>query len=198
MNKKLLGGLAAIGLLLSGAANAVPCGWFGVEPSSQCQDGVTLQDSVDVLNNNSYFGSNNWQFLDRVDTRGDLSNQAIWKVVGAARGLPAGTFELVNSLWGTYSKLAVALKGGGAYPVGAPAGTPETTWSLYMLVPGQNLYDWVYGATRSGVLRNLFTITLYGIDRRVAVVEPATFGLLLVGAAGLALAMTRRRAELRS
>jgi hypothetical protein len=198
MNKKLLGGLAAIGLLMSGVANAVPCGWFGVEPSSQCQDGVTLQDSVGVLNGNSYFGSSNWQFLDRVDTQGDRSNTEFWRVTGAARGMPAGTFALANGIWNTYSKLAVALKGGGAYPVGAPAGTPATTWSLYMLVPGQNLYDWVYGATRSGVLRNIFTITLYGIEGgRVAVTEPATLGLLLVGAAGMVLVLRRRRSEVR-
>lgn len=196
MNKKLLGGLAAFGLLVSGAANAVPCGWFGVEPSRQCQDGVTLQDSVSVLNNNSYFGIGNWQFLDRVDTQGDRSNTDFWRVTGAARGLPSGTFELASGIWNTYSKLAVALKGGGAWPVGSPAGTPEVTWSLYMLVPGQSLYDWVYGATRSGVLRNIFTITLYGVEGgRIAVTEPATLGLLLVGAAGLALVLVRRRGD---
>jgi hypothetical protein len=66
-----------------------------------------------------------------------------------------------------------------------------------MLVPGQNLYDWVYGATRSGVLRNLFTITLYGLEGRVAVAEPATLGLLLIGASGLALVLRRRRIDQR-
>lgn len=194
MNKKLLGGIAAIGLFLSGAANAVPCGYFGIEPSRQCQDGVTLVDSVQVLNDNSYFGISNWQFLDRVSTAGDLSNRDFWTVTGAVRGLPAGTFALADGMWSAWSKLAVALKGPGAYAQNVTGPTPEVTWALYMLVPGQNLYDWVYGATRSGVLRGVYQVTLYGVERAVTVFEPATIGLLLIGATGLVLVNRRRSA----
>jgi hypothetical protein len=195
VNKKLLGGLAAVGLLLAGTANAVPCGWYGVEPSQQCRDGIGVQDSQDVINANSYFGVSNWQFLDRVDTHDDLSNPEFWQVTGAHRGLPAGSFTLADGIWNTYVKLAVALKGGGAYPVGAPAGTPEVTWSLYQLVPGQSVYDWIYGATRSGMLRNLFTITLYGTVRSTtSIAEPGTIALLLVGAAALVLVSRKRAA----
>jgi hypothetical protein len=197
VNKKFLGSFAAVGLLLAGTANAVPCGFFGVEPSAQCRDGTGIQDSVEIINAGGFFGVSNWQFLDRVDTHTDLSNQDFWRVVGAHRGLPAGSFALADGIWNTYSKLAVALKGGGAYPVGAPADTPAVNWSLYQLVPGQSLYDWVYGATRSGILRNLFTITLYGVAGGVtptSVAEPGTIGLLLIGAAALML-VGRRRSE---
>lgn len=193
MKKNLLGGILAIGLLMAGAAQAVPCGWYGVEPSQQCRDGIGQQDSAAVINANSYFGVNNWQQLDRVDTLQDLSDPAFWRVVGAHRGLPAGTFTLADGIWNTYVKLAVALKGGGAYPVGSPVGTPGVNWSLYQLVPGQSLYDWVYGATRSGMLRNLFTITLYGVVRSTTTVaEPGTLALLLIGGAALVLVSRRR------
>jgi hypothetical protein len=163
-----------------------------VEPSQQCQDGVTRQDSVDVLNANNYFGASNWEFLDRVDTNGDRSNLDFWRVSGAARGLPSGSFKLAEGIWDKYKVLAVALKGGGAYPVGSPVGTPAVNWSLYQLVNGQDLYDWVYGATRSGMLRNLFTITLYGIARPVGVAEPMSLALLALGAGGLMLVLRRR------
>jgi hypothetical protein len=193
VNKKLLGSVAALGLLFAGSANAVPCGWFGVAPSSQCRDGTGVQDSAEVINAGGYFGTSNWQLLDRVDTHGDLSNPDFWSVKGAARGLPAGSFALAEGIWNSYSKLAVALKGGGAWPVGAPAGTPEVNWSLYELPSGTSLYDWVYGQTRSGVPRNLFTITLYGIGRTVTTVaEPGTIALLLIGAAALGLASRRK------
>jgi hypothetical protein len=192
VNKKILGSFAALGLLLAGSANAVPCGYYGVEPSAQCRDGTGMQDSAEVINAGAYFGVSNWQFLDRVDTDGDRSNLEFWQVTGAARGLPAGTFALATGIWDKYSKLAVALKGGGAWPVGSPVGTPSVNWSLYQLMPGESLYDWVYGATRSGMLRNIFTITLYGIEGTRSVAEPGIIGLLLIGVAGLILVLRRR------
>ncbi len=190
MKKQLLGVFAVLAILSSGSANAVPCGYYGIEPSGQCQDGIGARDSQDVLNSNAFLGFSNWQFLDRVDTQGDFSNRDFWRVTGAARGLPSGTFELAPGLWDQFWKLGVALKGGGAY---APGGTEEVNWSLYMLVPGQNIYDWVYGATRSGMLRNLFTITLYGIVRPTSVAEPLTALLMVTGLGGMLLLVSRRR-----
>ncbi len=190
MKKQLFSLLAVLGLLAASTASAVPCGYYGIEPSGQCQDGVGHQDSESVINANAFLGFSNWQFLDRVNTTGDLSDRAFWRVTGAARGLPSGTFELAPGLWDQYWKLGVALKGGGAY---APGGTEEVNWSFYQLVRGQNLYEWVYGATRSGMLRNLFTITLYGIVRPTSVTEPLTLVLVATGFAGLLLVAARRR-----
>jgi hypothetical protein len=200
VNNKLLGCLTIACLLLTGTAQAVPCGWFGVEPSAQCRDGTGIIDSAAAINAGEYFDVGNWQLLDRVDTHGDRSNLDFWRVTGAARGLPGGSFVLADGLWSQYTQLAVALKGAGAWPVGAPADTPAVNWSLYSLVPGQNLYDWVYGATRSGVAQNLFVITLYGVAAAGAptrVAEPGTIGLLLMGTVGVILA-SRRRSALRA
>ncbi|MBM4196933.1 MAG: hypothetical protein FJ197_07530 [Gammaproteobacteria bacterium] len=147
-------------------------------------------DSQAILNANNYFGSSNWQFLDRVDTSGDRSNRDYWRVVGALRGLPQGGFTLATGIWDQYWKLAVALKGPGAYAQDN-TGT-EVNWSLYMLPRGTNLYEWVYGATRSGVLRNLFAITLYGMTRPTSIAEPLTVFLMLTGVAGVVLLARRR------
>lgn len=196
MNKKVLGCFAVLGLVLSSAASAVPCGYFGVAPSTQCQDGTGVLDSATVLNSGSYFSVSNWQLLDRADSQGDSANSDFWQVVGASSGLPGGAFQLADDLWTRYSTLAVSLAGGGAWPVGSPAGTPAVNWSLYQLVPGQSLYFWVYGATRSGLLQNLYTITLYGVESALAptrVAEPATIGLVLFGAVAVGIIARRRR-----
>ena len=118
MNMKLLGGLAALGLLLSGSANAVPCGDFGAAPSAQFRNGIGSQDSANALNDQRYFGANNWQFLDRADEISHRHNE--WTVIGAGGGLPGGLFWLADGIWDSYDKLAVALTGPGAYPRGAP------------------------------------------------------------------------------
>ncbi len=191
MNKKLIGGLMALGLLMAGSANAVPCGYYGVEPSSQCRDGTGIRDSAEVINAGGYFDVSNWELLDRVGG-GDPSNVDFWRVSGAIYGLPAGTFTLASGIWDKYAQLSVALKGLGAYPTGAPKGTPAVNWSLYQLIPGQSLYDWVYGATRSGLLQNVFTLTLYGVLRPTDVTEPGTLALFLVGAVALIMVGSRR------
>jgi len=132
VNKKVLGCFAALGLLLSSVASAVPCGYFGVAPSSQCEDGTGVVDSATVLNSGSYFNVSNWQLLDRAG-QGDSADGNFWQVVGAASGLPGGAFRLADDMWTRYSTLAVSLAGGGAWPVGSPAGTPAVNWSLYQL-----------------------------------------------------------------
>ena len=198
MNNKLLGGLAAIGLLVSGVANAVPCGWFGVEPTQQCQNGTGQMDSQSLINGGSYFGASNWKFLDKVGGA-DRSNTEFWTVTGALRGLPSGTFSLANGLWDTYSMLAVSLQSNGAFPVGAPSSTQPVYWSLYQLIPGTYLYNWVYGATRSGFMQSVMNVTLYGVVRATSVTEPGSLALVLMGITGLAglVIVSRRRASAR-
>ena len=193
MNNKFLGGIAAIGLLLSGAANAVPCGWFGVEPTHDCRNGLGQIDSEAAINAGGYFGASNWKYLDKVGGT-DRSNPDFWNVTGALRGLPAGTFALAPGIWDTYSMLAVALQSNGAFPVGATTGSPPTYWSLYQLIPGTYLYNWVYGATRSGFLRNIMNVTLYGVYRpATSVSEPGSLALVLMGVTALMLASRRRK-----
>ncbi len=191
MNNKLLGGLAAIGLLVSGAASAVPCGWFGVEPTQQCQNGTGPIDSESLVNAGSYFGAKNWKFLDKVGAN-DLSNTDFWTVVGAHRGLPSGSFTLAGDIWDRYAMLAVSLQSTGAWPTGASSSTPPVYWSLYQLIPGTYIYDWVYGATRSGFLRNVMNVTLYGVVRATSVTEPGSLALVLMGLGGLMLAVRRQ------
>jgi hypothetical protein len=199
MNKTLVGGIAAIGLLVAGAANAVPCGSFGVAPSLNCRDGTGVQDSASLINTGSYFGANTWQLLDRVDRLGDGQNTDFWRVVGAAAGLPGGAFFLSAGIWNTYATLSVSLNGPGAQPIGSPADTPVVNWSLYQLVPGSDAYGWIYGATRTASPLRLSSITLYGVLREgvTRVTEPSTLTLLIIGAAGLIVMNYRRRSKVR-
>jgi hypothetical protein len=191
MKNKVLTILAAVGFILSGTAQAVPCGWFGVAPSQQCQNGTGLIDSDTALNAGNYFGASNWTFLDRVNGIDD-PNENVWDVRGASRGLPAGIITLADGLWSSYSVLAVSLQGaGGAYPIRAPASTPPVYWSLYQLVPDQLYYGWIYGATRSGYLQNVSNVTLYGIQA-TRVSEPGSLALVLLGITAITLAWRRR------
>lgn len=198
MNKTFFGSLAAIGLLLSGAVQAVPCGWYGVEPTANCVNGTGLIDSEATLNSGSYFGVSNWTLLDRVNG-GDRSDTGVWTVSGAVRGLPAGTATLAGNIWDSYSTLAISLQsGGGAFPVGAPSATQPVYWSLYQLIPGTYLYNWVYGATRSGLLQNIMNVTLYGVAASggaaiTSVAEPGTLSLMLMGMTAIGFAVIRRR-----
>ena len=188
--KKASGSVFLALMLVTRMAGAVPCGYSGVLPTNQCRDGIGMQDAADVLNSNSYFGTANWQFLDRIDTHSDLGDANFWTVTGAHRGLPSGTFTLADGIWNGYSKLAVALKGPGAV---GPAGN-EVSWALYDLVPGTSVYSWEYRAAANGELRRLIWITLYGVAGPVTTIsEPAMATLVLLGLLLMAIAMRATR-----
>jgi hypothetical protein len=196
MKKAFSGGVTLLLVFAAQVAMAVPCGYSGVLPSDQCRDGIAPADSADVLNAGSYFGAANWQMLDRIDTHTDLGDAGFWTVSGAHRGLPSGDFTLAEGIWAGYSKLAVALKGPGAY---APGATQPVNWALYDLVPGTSRYSWQYGATPDGTLRNLLWITLYGVAGQVTLVsEPATTWLLLLGLLLVVIALRPARVGTRS
>lgn len=62
--------LMMLGLLLfgfSGTASAVPCDQGGVSGSVDCQNGVGSNDSATIVNDQDFFGDDDWVFLNKYD-----------------------------------------------------------------------------------------------------------------------------------
>ena len=187
-----------------GDAHAVPCDTFdssattlspgdglsGVYPASACANGIGANDSAAVLNNNSYFGIDTWERLDRAGvasdpSEGSFSDTVFWSgTPDAPAGATEGTFTLDEAnTWALWENLVVVLKGGRV------SSDPDIFWAAYSLIPGTLDHSWRFVADSN---RELSHMTLYAANPRSQVPEPSVLMLLAVGLLGWAAALRRR------
>ena len=189
MNRKYMTLLITLFFCVPFSAHAVPCGETstGVFTSAACQDGTTPNDSVTYLNDNSFFGINTWEFLDKVDySDSDFNDTNFWS--GNFQGTD-GYFTLASDIWSRYDNLAVVLKGGNAYDL---TGAGPVKWAAYSLVQDELDYTWIFGYNNNTTpqLKDISHMTIYGSGAR-PIPEPGT--LLLFGAGLIGFGSFRKR-----
>ncbi len=180
--------IAALGVLVSGYANAVPCGTYdtygGVQQATTCQNAPSgnANDTVADLNDGNYFGYNDWQLLTSTGDQGGTGSD-YWTGIPASGGVRSGTFQLVSGIWDDFASLVVVLRDGGSWH------DSRYKWAAYLL-PEDFLgtYNWSYDGGHKALSR----MTLYG-RLPPPVAEPASFALVLTGLAGLAYLRWRRQ-----
>jgi hypothetical protein len=168
-------------VLASSTAHAVPCGVgrgiydAGDNPLfTDCQNGPGKNDSVDVFNDNSFFGFDDWEYLTRQETPGDLDEAVdIDLVIAPLGGAPDGTWAFNPDIWDIYGDIAIVLKDGKA--------TDDIYWSAYLLDTGVSSGFWEFDGTK-----NLSHLTVYARGDATPSPEPGTVFLLGAGLIGLA------------
>lgn len=183
----LLMGAMLVGALfvLPSGAQAVPCGYAGISPTSGiCLDGDNNDTAAD-LNGALFGGFDGWMELTKAEGSGDND---YWS--GDFTG-SSGNFTLDATLWSDYANLAVVLKGGNIGVQSLMTPGEQQKWSAYMLLDDVLNYSWAYAADTT---KSISHLTLYargegtppsGGDTPVP--EPATmllFGTGLLGFAG--------------
>ena len=188
-------------LLAFSPAHAVPCGTYssvgGIRTGSTdlgtsattCRSGGAndASDSLADLNDGAFFGATDWTQLTRTvdDTVGDAE---FWSFSNSTipNKTANGTFSLTAGLWDLYSQLVVVLKDGGSTTNGT------IKWSAYLLPTDvYGAYSWSYDNRKT-----LGHATLYGVlGGTTSVPEPAALALLVIGLAGITVALRQKRAR---
>jgi len=180
--------LVAVLVLMSNVAHAVPCGvGRGIYDAAdnplftECQNGPGQNDSVDVFNDNSFFGFDDWEKLTRQETPGALEEPVdIDLVVAPLGGAPDGTWSFDPDTWDIYGNIAIVLKDGKA--------TDDVYWSAYLLETGVSSGLWEFDGQK-----NLSHFTVYGRGDPTPSPEPGT--MLLLGSGLIGLAAFRRKTK---
>ena len=184
--KGLLGAVAVMALAFAGNASAVPCGGIltgGIAPNIGCQNGPAgdTSPSASDLNAGNFFGINNWTLLD---STADGVDSSYWSfVLSNPNGTKLGLFFLADSIWDSFSSLTVVLNGRGGEQDG------NIKWSAYLLPENWDAYGWAYDFHNK-----LTSASLFGVARTVAVPEPASVAIFLIGLSGIVLVLRRRQA----
>lgn len=192
MRSTILASFVAIGLSTMGA-HAATCSAFqegGITPNSGCFFGETFNgnsgnDSPAALSADMVFGQTDWSLLAKDNSVGDVNapdegDSSLFSLVGS---LQNGTMTIAQSVFDTYSYVAVVLKAGNANTGG---------WIAYDVSSTVLSYNSIF-PTNNGVL-DLSHISLYGTGTpTVSTVPLPAGGLLLLGGLGAFAAVKRRK-----
>ena len=170
-------------LMTMGAVHAVPCSQGSVSGSVSCQDGTANNDFLTnplEVNVETFFGFNDWVFLQKQNTPGILETGIdVGLVVAPTTGTQTGTWEFGNAVWPNYEDVMIVLKTGNNQPV---------FFSGYLL---DNVLMPTAGTWDTGD-KDLSHLTLYARGAASGP-EPTTAALLLLGLIGAGL--SRKRAS---
>jgi hypothetical protein len=158
-------------------ANATICDVTDVSGSVACKDGIGNNDSMDTLNNNLFFGFDDWVFLQKKEIpEGFTTTVDINLIVSPDSPSSSGTWAFDSVAWSFYEDLLIVLKDGVVVSNG------RLFWFAYLL---DDITKPISGTWAYPEGKTLSHLAVYG---RIGtpVPEPATMLLLGTGLIGLA------------
>ena len=149
------------------------CNTSDVSGCEECADGILNDSNVSADDLDGYFGYDNWEYLSKQETPGNLEGPVdIGLVVTPTTGTNSGTYSFNPGTWSIYDYITVVLKDGDV---------ADIKWFAYLLGDGNSNGTWTYPTGK-----DLSHLSVYGRKGDAPVPEPATILLLGSGLVGLA------------
>ena len=168
---KALAATLLVGVMITGTASAAPVLCQTVTINHMSVDSSIVSACLDAGVGNLTGNPMNDLFINGVGAGYESIGPGLWSQSSQTQTAAAGTFTFDDSLWDTYSDIAVGFKFG--------TGNHPDEWFVYSLqsLLASGVYDWdLIKAFRQG--GGLSHVNFYGIldDRQVP--EPGTLALL--------------------
>ncbi len=168
--------LSLAGCFATATAGAVPCVFGGLSGSVSCNNGGlgSNNDSVDELNASSYFGFDDWVFLQKQDT--DPPETEIDFDIGLeidpVASIKTGSWSISDDAFNWFEDILIVLK------VGRASSENPIYWSAYLLDGVSTSGTWDTG--RQG----LSHISVYAREPQ-SIPEPSSLSIVIVGLFGM-------------
>lgn len=152
------------------ATYATSCTGLGnISTAESCENGVGPTDHDWVLNNEEFFGHNDWVELSKYEVGSGFSpNNGTFEITMNS-DLLAGTWKLMSSIWSSYEDIVIVMK-------------PANEWGAWLLDSTKSENgNW---SILTGKELSHFTVYARTGSSSVVVPEPSSFLLLSLGLAG--------------